>query len=43
MNPVIQEVTDRIIQRSQNTRKNYLEKIESEKCKYPSWESNPVF
>ncbi len=35
MNPVIQEVTDRIIQRSQNTRKNYLEKIESARLQGP--------
>ena len=35
MNPVIQEVTDRIIQRSQNTRKNYLEKIENARLQGP--------
>jgi phosphogluconate dehydratase len=35
MNPVIQEVTDRIIQRSQYTRKNYLEKIESARLQGP--------
>jgi phosphogluconate dehydratase len=35
MNPVIQEVTDRIIQRSQVTRKSYLEKIESARLQGP--------
>jgi phosphogluconate dehydratase len=35
MNPVIQEVTDRIIQRSQSTRKSYLEKIESARLQGP--------
>ncbi|WP_339723419.1 phosphogluconate dehydratase [uncultured Paraglaciecola sp.] len=35
MNPVIQEVTDRIIQRSQNSRKNYLDKIESARLQGP--------
>jgi phosphogluconate dehydratase len=35
MNPVIQEVTDRIIQRSQSTRKSYLEKIESARLHGP--------
>jgi phosphogluconate dehydratase len=35
MNPVIQEVTDRIIQRSQSTRKRYLEKIESARLQGP--------
>lgn len=35
MNPVIQEVTDRIIQRSQDSRKSYLEKIESARLHGP--------
>ena len=35
MNPVIQEVTDRIIQRSQSSRKSYLEKIESARLQGP--------
>jgi phosphogluconate dehydratase len=35
MNPVIQEVTDRIIQRSQGSRKKYLEKIESARLQGP--------
>ena len=35
MNPVIQEVTDRIIQRSQSSRKNYLEKIENARLQGP--------
>jgi len=35
MNPVIQEVTDRIIQRSQVTRKSYLEKIKSARLQGP--------
>jgi phosphogluconate dehydratase len=35
MNPVIQEVTERIIQRSQSTRKSYLEKIESARLQGP--------
>lgn len=35
MNPVIQEVTDRIIQRSQGTRKSYLEKIELARLQGP--------
>jgi phosphogluconate dehydratase len=35
MNQVIQEVTDRIIQRSQSTRKSYLEKIESARLQGP--------
>lgn len=35
MNPVIQEVTDRIIQRSQNSRKSYLDKIESARLQGP--------
>jgi phosphogluconate dehydratase len=35
MNPVIQEVTDRIIQRSQASRKSYLEKIESARLHGP--------
>lgn len=35
MNPVIQEVTDRIIQRSQDSRKKYLEKIESARLQGP--------
>jgi phosphogluconate dehydratase len=35
MNPVIQEVTDRIIQRSQASRKRYLEKIESARLQGP--------
>lgn len=35
MNPVIQEVTDRIIQRSQGSRKIYLEKIESARLQGP--------
>ena len=35
MNPVIQEVTDRIIQRSQSTRKHYLEKIENARLQGP--------
>ena len=35
MNPVIQEVTDRIIQRSQGSRKSYLEKIESARLQGP--------
>jgi phosphogluconate dehydratase len=35
MNPVIQEVTDRIIQRSLASRKRYLEKIESARLQGP--------
>jgi phosphogluconate dehydratase len=35
MNSVIQEVTDRIIQRSQASRKSYLEKIESARLQGP--------
>lgn len=35
MNPVIQEVTDRIIQRSQKSRKSYLDKIESARLQGP--------
>lgn len=35
MNSVIQEVTDRIIQRSQDSRKSYLEKIESARLQGP--------
>ncbi|WP_299080773.1 phosphogluconate dehydratase [uncultured Paraglaciecola sp.] len=35
MNPVIQEVTDRIIERSLNSRKSYLEKIESSRLQGP--------
>ncbi|MBU3002535.1 phosphogluconate dehydratase [Paraglaciecola arctica] len=35
MNPVIQEVTDRIIQRSQDSRKSYLDKIESARLQGP--------
>lgn len=35
MNPVIQEVTDRIIQRSQSSRKSYLDKIESARLQGP--------
>jgi phosphogluconate dehydratase len=35
MNPVIQEVTDRIIQRSQGSRKKYLDKIESARLQGP--------
>lgn len=35
MNPVIQEVTDRIIQRSLDSRKKYLEKIESARLQGP--------
>jgi phosphogluconate dehydratase len=35
MNPVIQEVTDRIIERSQGSRKRYLDKIESARLRGP--------
>jgi phosphogluconate dehydratase len=35
MNPVIQDVTDRIIERSQGSRKRYLDKIESARLRGP--------